>query len=93
MSFLFSVARAILYFLQELIDKKKAFFLSSELDSCFCLLRGVWESASKPAPTGLSLYEGSMQAFPDTQLVPPWDLGVVLKGLEGPHFNHWMVWT
>ena len=79
----------ILSFLQDLIDKRKAFstvkvYLAA-LAACHV---GFGKQTASQHPLVCRFMKGARRLLPVSRpLVPPWDLAVVLEGLKGPPFE------
>ena len=76
-------------FLQDLIDKRKAFStIKMYLAAIAACHVGFGGRAASPHPLVCRFMKGARRLLPVSRpLVPPWDLAVVLEGLKGPPFE------
>ncbi|XP_041860863.1 uncharacterized protein LOC121652254 [Melanotaenia boesemani] len=79
----------ILSFLQDLIDKKKAFStVKVYLAAIAACHVGFEKHTASQHPLVCRFMKGARRLLPVSRpLVPPWDLAVVLEGLKGPPFE------
>ncbi|XP_038139793.1 uncharacterized protein LOC119782750, partial [Cyprinodon tularosa] len=80
---------AILSFLQELIDKGKAFStVKVYLAAIAACHIGFGDKTASQHPLVCRFMKGARRLLPVSRpLLPPWDLSVVLEGLKGPPFE------
>ena len=79
----------ILSFLQDLIDKRKAFStVKVYLAAIAACHVGFGKQTASQHPLVCRFMKGARRLLPVSRpLVPPWDLAVVLEGLKGPPFE------
>ena len=79
----------ILSFLQDLIDKRKAFStVKVYLAAIAACHVGFGRQTASQHPLVCRFMKGARRLLPVSRsLVPPWDLAVVLEGLKGPPFE------
>ncbi|KAK0143064.1 Sphingomyelin phosphodiesterase 4 [Merluccius polli] len=79
----------ILSFLQDLIDRRKAFStIKVYLAAVAACHVGFGERTASQHPLVCRFMKGARRLLPVSRpLVPPWDLAVVLEGLKGPPFE------